>query len=182
MHLLVTQVGKNRPYVSRDIRRICKILKFKMKTELLGFGYLIIVLQMPLRMVFSDQQSIISSRIFLPWLHLASGISLVIYTFLCIWLPAMKKCLLSVRHREQWWESWPRHGESAAGSQLFHKKLPSRSLPRWLCGDWLRWTSSEAIRHYSKVRSLSLAWREFFRCLLPPHCNCFSRDEQWMGP
>lgn len=65
MHLLVTQVGKNRPYVLRDIKRICKVLKFKMKTELLGFGYLIIVLQMPLRMVFSDQQSIISSRIFL---------------------------------------------------------------------------------------------------------------------
>lgn len=36
MHFLVTQVGKNRPYVLRDIKRICKILKFKMKAELLG--------------------------------------------------------------------------------------------------------------------------------------------------
>lgn len=94
----------------------------------------------------------------------------------------MKKCLLSVRHREQWWVSWPRHGESAAWRRLFNKKLPSCSLPRWLCEDWLRWMSSEATRHYSKVRSLSLACRKFFRCLLPPHCNCFSRDEQWRGP
>lgn len=137
-----------------------------MKSEALGGVWLFNILQMALKMVFSDHQKIISSRCFLSWLHLVISMSLwvLLLSFEEIWARR-------VRPPEQWSEPRPQRVESFIVSCLW---LPF--LSGCVRTDVLRWMCSEATRHYSKVRTLSPAWKMFSRCLLLlPHCNCFSK-------